>query len=134
VGKLKTELNINEIGKFRFYSGILVGVGFAIVLNVLFRYLLSLANLGTYLDQWSLDYNITRYDRYLIGFSSVAFSFCYTTYLWMGKPFASVRNKTMRLRMAQINPIWIFYGVLLFLLRWFPFFLGLELTIEKDLG
>ena len=34
--------------------------------------------------------------------------------------------------MAQINPIWILFGTLLFLLRLFWFFAGVSLTIEKD--
>lgn len=67
-----------------------------------------------------------------IGFTSVGFTFCFTTYLWMSKPFTTNRRKTLKLRMAQINPIWIFFGVLMFLLRMFWFLAGVELTIEKD--
>ena len=130
--KLKSDLKINEIGGFQFYSGVLVGIGYSFILNILFRYILRLSNLGMYIDEWSLAYEIPNYYYVLIGYSSVAFSFCLTTYLWMSKPFATIRRKTIRLRMAQVNPIWIFYGVLLFLLRWFAFFLGLELTIEED--
>jgi len=85
-----------------------------------------------YVDEWNLKYEIPTYYYILIAYASIAFSFCITTYMWMSKPNASIRRKTIRLRMAQVNPIWIFYGVLLFLLRWFAFFLGLELTIEKD--
>jgi len=50
----------------------------------------------------------------------------------MSKPFATNRRKTLKLRMAQINPIWILFGTLLFLLRMFWFLAGVELTIEKD--
>ena len=129
---LKSDLRIDEIGKFRFYSGILIGIGYSLVLNLLFRFILRLSNLGMYVDEWNLEYEIPIYYYYLIGYSSVAFSFCLTTYMWMSKPYATIRTKTIRLRMAQVNPIWVFYGVLLFLLRWFAFFLGLELTIKKD--
>ena len=85
-----------------------------------------------YIDQWNLDYEIPVYYYILIGFASVGFSFCFTTYLWMSKPFATNRRKTLKLRMAQINPIWIFFGTLMFLLRMFWFLASIELTIEKD--
>jgi hypothetical protein len=85
-----------------------------------------------YIDQWNLDYEIPGYYYILIGFSSVGFAFCFTTYLWKSKPFATNRRKTIKLRMAQINPIWIFFGTLMFLLRMFWFLTGVELTIEKD--
>lgn len=130
--QIKSEFSINEIGKFRFYSGILIGIGFSIILNSLFRQTLRLCNLGTDIDQWNLNYEITIYYYLLIGFTSIGFAFCFTTYLWMSKPFATNRRKTLKLRMAQLNPIWIFFGTLMFLLRMFWFLAGVELTIEKD--
>jgi len=130
--KLKSDFTINEIGKFRFYSGIIFGIGFSLILNSLFRLTLRLANLGMYIDQWNLDYEILTYYYILIGFAAIGFAFCFTTYIWMSKPFATNRRKTIRLRMAQINPIWIFFCTLLFLLRMFWFLAGVELTIEKD--
>lgn len=127
----KPYFSINEIGKFRFYSGIVIGIGFSIILNSLFRLTLRAGNLGININDWTLIYEISIYYYILIGFTSVGFSFCFTTYLWMSKPFATNRRKTMKLRMTQINPIWIFFGTLTFLLRMFCFFMGLELTIEK---
>ncbi|WP_377715728.1 hypothetical protein [Pseudofulvibacter geojedonensis] len=88
--------------------------------------------MGMYIDQWNIDYEIPTYYNILIGFSSIGFAFCFTTYLWMSTPFVANRKKTLKLRMAQINPIWIFFGVLLFLLRMFWFLASIELTIEKD--
>ncbi|CAM4150463.1 MULTISPECIES: hypothetical protein [Flavobacterium] len=129
---LKPNFSIDEIGKFRFYSGALIGIGFSIILNSLFRMTLRLCNLGMYIDQWNLNYEISVYYYTLIGFTSVGFAFCFTTYLWMSKPFAINRRKTLKLRMAQINPIWIFFGTLMFLLRMFWFLSGVKLTIEKD--
>lgn len=84
------------------------------------------------IDQWNLNYEIPNYYYILIGFTSVGFSFCFTTYLWMSKPFATNRRKTLNLRMSQINPIWVFYGTLMFLLRMFWFLASVEITIEKD--
>jgi len=123
---------VNEIGTFRFYSGVVIWIGFSTVLNALFRVALKFGNLGMYFQEWRLDYEINDYYSYLIGFASIAFAFCFTTYIWMSNPFASIRKKTSRLRMAQINPIWIFFGSFLFLLRMLMFFLSVELTLEKD--
>ncbi len=134
--KLKSDFTIIEIGKFRFYSGIAIGIGFSLILNSLFRKILKICNVGELITDlnWSNfnSYEFSTYYLTLIGFASIGFSFCYTTYLWMSKPFATIRKKTVRLRMAQINPIWILFGTLLFLLRLFGFFVGVNLTIEKD--
>ncbi len=95
-----------------------------------------MCNLGNVITDlsWSNSYNyqFSNYYLTLISFASIAFSFCITTYLWMSKPFASNRKKTLRIRMAQINPIWILFGTFMFLLRLFWFFAGVDLTIEKD--
>ena len=133
---LKSDFTINEIGKFRFYSGIVIGIGYCIIFNSLLRISLKLCNIGDNIEAMNwlniINYEFSSYYLTLIGFASVGFSFCFTTYLWMSKPFATDRKKTIRLRMAQINPIWILFGTLMFLLRLFWFFAGIELTIEKD--
>ena len=35
--KLKSDFLINEIGKFRFYSGIIIGIGYCLIFNSLLR-------------------------------------------------------------------------------------------------
>ena len=134
--KLKSEFTINEIGTFRFYSGIVIGIGFSLIFNSLFRLTLKLCNIGDVITDlsWSniITYEFSTYYLTLIGFASIGFSFCFMTYLWMSKPFATNRRKTIRLRMAQINPIWVLFGTFLFLIRMFWFLAGVDLTIEKD--
>ncbi|KAA5820435.1 hypothetical protein FPF71_17740 [Algibacter amylolyticus] len=134
--KLKSDFTINEIGKFQFYSGIAIGIGFSLIFNSLFRVFLKMCNVGEIITDlsWSnfYSYEFSIYYLTLIGFTSVGFSFCFTTYLWMSKPFATNRKKNIRLRMAQTNTIWILFGTLFFLLRLFWFFAGIDLTIEKD--
>lgn len=129
---LKPDFTINEIGKFQFYTGIIIGTAYSIIFNILLRQALIVCNLGECINQWSLDYEISTYYFVLIGFSSVSFSFCFTTYLWMSKPFANNRRRTLKLRMAQTNTIWVLFGTLLFLLRMFWFIAGVDLTIEQD--
>ena len=132
----KSDFSINEIGKFRFYSGILVGIGFSLILNKFFRLTLKLCDIGIYINDlsWSniYDYELTNYYLILIGFSSLGFAFCFTTYLWMSKPRATIKRKTIKLRFAQVNSIWIFAGIMLFLTRMYWLLAGVDLTIEKD--
>ncbi|WP_159021488.1 hypothetical protein [Formosa sp. L2A11] len=134
--KLKSDFSINEIGTLRFYSGIIVGIGYCLIFNTLLRITLRLCNIGDNIEAMNwlniINYEFSAYYLTLIGIASVGFSFCFTTYLWMSKPFATNRRKTLKLRMAQINPIWILFGTLLFLLRMFWFIAGVDLTIEKD--
>lgn len=128
----KPKFTINKIGRFQFYNGIVIGLGYSIVLNLLFRFVLRISNFGVSIDNWNFVYKIDAYYSLLIGFTSVAFAFCYTTYLWMSTPIFSYKRKKLRLRMASVNPIWIFYGVLMFLLRMFAYFSGTTLTIKED--
>lgn len=134
--KLKSDFLINEIGKFRFYSGIIIGIGYCLIFNSLLRITLKLCNVGNNIEAMNwlniVNYEFSTYYLTLIGFASAGFSFCFTTYLWMSKPFATNRKKTMKLRMDQINPIWILFGTLLFISRMFWFLASVDLTIEKD--
>lgn len=134
--KFKSKFSINEIGKFRFYSGIVIGILFSIILNSLFRLTLRLSNIGLEISDLNIrniiDYQFSFYYLCLISFSSISFAFCFTTYLWMSKPRTTIRRKTLKLRSAQANSIWIFGGTLFFLTKMFTFFAGTEITIEKD--
>ncbi len=134
--KLKSDFTINEIGKFRFYSGIVIGIGFSLIFNSLFQVILKISNVGEVFTDlnWAnyYSYEFSVYYLTLISVASIGFSFCFTTYMWMSKPFASIRRKTIRLRMAPINAIWILFGTLFFLLRMFWFFTGVAITIEND--
>jgi len=134
--KIKSDFTITEIGKFRFYSGIIIGIGFSLIFNSLLRLTLKLCNIGTTITDLSwfniVDYKISTYYLILIGFASFGFSFCFTTYLWMSKPIETNKRKKLKLRMAQMNSIWILFGSLMFLLRMFWFIADLELTIEKN--
>jgi len=129
---LKSKLTISEIGKFRFYSGIIIGLGYSVIFNYLFRFALRICNYGKYIEEWRYDYEISPYYYLLIGFASVGFSFSFTTYLWLSKPKARIKNRTLKLRFAQTSSIWVFFVTLFFLLRMFWFFASIDLTIEKD--
>ncbi|CAL2062595.1 conserved membrane hypothetical protein [Tenacibaculum sp. 190524A05c] len=126
------DFGVREIGKFQFYSGISVGLGYAITLNYLLRLTLRTCNLGMDINNWSLNYEISSYYYLLIGFSSVCFAFCFTTNLWLGKLFLKNSKRTLKHRKARVNSVWILFGTLMFLLRLFWFLLSVDITIEND--
>ncbi len=130
--KYKLDFGVREIGKFQFYSGVLVGLGYAFTFNFLLRLALRICNLGEYIDDWNLNYEINTFYYLLIGFSSVCFAFCFTTNLWMGKLFLKNSKRTLKYRKARVNSVWILFGTLMFLLRLFWFMAGLGITIEND--
>lgn len=132
LNKYKPNFGVSEIGKFQFYSGILFGLGYAFTLNYLFRLTLRICNLGMYIDDWSLNYEINPFYYLLIAFSSVCFAFCFTTNLWMSKVYVKDKRRKLKIRKAQFNSIWILFGTLMFLLRLFWYLAGVEITIEND--
>ena len=133
---LKPDFTINEIGKFQFYSGILIGFGFSLTFNSLFRQISKISDFGNVMAEssWNriLNYEFSFYYLTLIGFTSFAFAFCFTTYLWMSKPFARIKRKNLKLRFAQANSLWILFGTLIFLTRMIWFIGGIEISIEND--
>ena len=118
---LKAEFSINEIGKGRFFIGIAVGLCWAIVFKLFFKYCFGYGNLGVFVDDWSLDYELTPYIKLLNGYNSVGFAFCMTTFIWMSKLRATNRKKTSRHRMAAANSQWVFYAILYVLARLWVF-------------
>lgn len=127
----KAKFTINKIGKFQFYSGVIIGLGYSIVFNFLLRFVLRVSNFGIYIDDWNFVYKINAYYSLLIGFASIVFSFCYTTYLWMSKSVL-IGNRKLKYRVVQSNSIWVLFIVLMFLLRMFSFFSTTTLTIQDD--
>lgn len=133
---IKSDFTVTEIGKFRFYSGVAIGIGFSFTFNTLFRQISKIAEFRPVVDEssWNriIDYELTFYYLTLIGFTSVAFAFCFTTYLWMSRPFARIKRKTTKLRFAQTNSMWIFFGTLLFLIRMIWVIGETDISIEND--
>lgn len=134
--KLKQKFSIKEIGVFRFYSGLIVGVGFSFVLNSLLRQIFRILQFNKAFVESSskgiLDYNFSIYNLNIIGFTSVSLAFCFITYLWMSKLYSSVRRKTLKLRFAQTNSVWVFGSVLLFLTQMISFVDEAQISVESD--
>lgn len=132
---IKPAFTLKDIGAFQFYSGVMVGIGFSVVFNFLFRLGLRISSSNIIDSQFItqiLEYNISSYYSLLIGYTSVGFGFCYTTYLWMSRLTTHPKKKTKHLRFAQANSLWILFTTLIFLFRMYGFFSGEELTLIND--
>ncbi|WP_194852532.1 hypothetical protein [Nonlabens antarcticus] len=80
----------------------------------------------------SYDYTLNNYYQLIIGFNAVAFSFCFTTSLWMGNIRAINRNKTRKLRMAAANSKWVIYSVLAILGKMLFYIASAGINLERD--
>lgn len=126
--KYKPEFNIDRIGHFRFYSGILIGFGYSIILTYLFQMLSKTNNITIALNDgnWNNLIN-SKLDFYYTSFFallSVSLGFCFTTYLWLSKPNSRKRNETRKLRFGHTNSIFIFEVIMLVLTRFFTIYMG----------
>lgn len=126
--KYKSKFNAEQIGRFRFYSGILVGTGHSIILTCLFQMLSKTNNVSIALNDgnWNnlLNSKLDFYYTLFFGLLSVSLGFCFTTYLWMSKPNSTKRNERLNLRFAQTNSIFIFGVIMLVLTRFFTIYMG----------
>jgi hypothetical protein len=126
--KYKSDFNIEQIGRFRFYSGIVVGIGYSIILTFLFQMLSKTNNVTIALNDgnWNnlINSKLDFYYTSFFGFLSVSLGFCFTTYLWMSKPNSKKRNVTRKLRFAQTNSIFVFGVIMLVLTRFFTIYMG----------
>ena len=126
--KYKYDFNIEKIGRFRFYSGIVVGIGYSIILTFLFQMLSKTNNVTIALNDGNWNNLINSkpdfYYTSFFGFLSVSLGFCFTTYLWMSTPNSEKRNITRKLRFAQTNSIFVFGLIMLVLTRFFTIYMG----------
>ncbi len=108
-----------QTGNFEFYSGILVGIGYSIILNILFQQIAKTRSITSAIREgnWKefVNTSFSNFDLLIISTFSVALGFCFTTYLWMSKRKVRNRRKNFRLNIAQTNSIFIF-GLILFVL------------------
>ena len=141
--KYKSEFNINQIGQFRFYSGIIVGIGYSIVLTFLFQILSITNNIVIAMNDgnWNnlINSKLDFYYTLFFGLLSVSLGFCFTTYLWTSKLYSHKRNETRKLRNTQTNSIFMFGVIMLVLTRFFTIYMGFNyddfnLDLKKYLG
>ncbi len=133
---IRSSLTIKEIGTFRFYKGIVLGIGYSLIFNSLLRLIIRLNNVKVTVFTNTIinTYEFTVYYLILAAITAISFGFCITTYIWLSNPFASTKNKTRRIRSSQTNTIVILYVVLLFLARMQTFFMDTAIVLQRDFG
>ncbi|MAQ75946.1 MAG: hypothetical protein CL613_06415 [Aquimarina sp.] len=118
---IKKHFTITEIGSIRFYIGLVLGAGYAIILNLLlqlFRKTFHFVNVDYGITLTNLNYQtLSFYDSFFNGLLATSLAFCITTYYWMNKPVIKNRNTKSRIRFAQTNAIFMFSYILMFLSR-----------------
>lgn len=134
--QFKRSLTIEEISPFRFYWGIFLGVGYSVAFYALMRTAMRIANIGSTIDvyePWYIyKYQFNSYDLQLISITAVSMGFCYTASFWMGNLNHKHKTKTLQLRMASVNALWMLYGTLFFLVKLNNFLFNLD--IQDNFG
>ena len=126
--KYKADFNIDRIGRFRFFSGIVIGITYSIILTFLFQMFVKTNNVVIAMNDGNWDNLInSKLDFYFtlfFGLLSVSLGFCFTTYLWTSKPNSENRNENRKLRNTQTNSIFMFGVIMLVLTRFFTIYMG----------
>ena len=138
VTKFKYKFSIENIGKNRFYFGIFLGFGYAIIFNYLLRIATMISNFEFYDEvPFFLSYKsfvFTQYMLNLISFSSVSFGFTFTIYIWLSGTTIENRKLKSKIRFAQNYSIFMLFVCLLFLIRLLTFFIQNPIYLENDLN
>jgi hypothetical protein len=136
--RFKLPFTIKNIGEFRFFSGLIIGILYSLILNQLFRLTTKLCNVGTFwdIDNWIINqnYELENYSLILINFASISFALCFTTYIWLSKPIIKNNWRKRHSRFGQTNSIFMFYFTLIFLTKLLSFWVGTDLSLKNDFG
>lgn len=109
---IKSNFTIQQIGPFRFYSGLIVGLLFSLTLYLFFQYFIQISNVlaTTTSSYWptAVKEESSFYASFFWSLLSISIAFSFTSYLWTSKPILSNRRETRINRLAQMNALFIF--------------------------
>lgn len=141
--KIKSKFNILKIGKFRFYSGLLIGIIYSYLINLLLNLLVKSKDITYALSDgnWSkfLNSEVNFYYSFLISLLSANIAFCFTTYIWMSKIYIKNKREKLKIRYSQTNAIFTFGLIFLILIRFYQIyfqfnFSGFSLNLKDEYG
>lgn len=139
--KNKSDFTIEQIGRFRFFSGIIVGLIFSITLYVFFLNLIKVKdvleamNNGYYKTPFSEHPDF--YHSFFWSLFSISLGFCFTIYLWTSKPTLKNRRETRINRIAHLNSLFVFGFIFLCAFRLLELYMAfhfVDLEIKDYLG
>ncbi len=132
----KPTFSIREIGKVRFYGGILFSLFLSVILYLFFINMIKSQFVGiAMLDgNWSRLREFRFGDKALYFFAlfSSSLGFIYASQFWLFNEFPKKRSNRMKVRKAKTQGLHIFYIVLLVLLRCFLMVTGISLDGYGD--
>lgn len=121
MNKLKPTLTIKDIGKFRFYWGILLGIVYGFYLNIWLRFIdtsfFVVFDLSGHYNLSLDSFIISSYNSFLLAFTSSALGFCITMYIWTSKPLSLNRRITFKNRIANTNSMFVSMLILFILTK-----------------
>jgi hypothetical protein len=139
--KHKSDFNVEQIGCFRFYSGLIIGFIFSLVLNQFFLSIIQISDsLVLATDSYSkipIDSKPTFYYSFFWSLFSISLAFSFTVYLWTCKPILNTRRETRLNRIAQTNSLFIFALIFLSVSRLLQFYIGfhyVDFEIKEEVG
>lgn len=139
--KIKPDFNVEQIGSFRFYSGILVGLIFSFILNLFFLNIINMSDVMAALAYGSWEISLSQKSDFYYSFFwslfSISIGFSFTIYLWTGKPLLKTPRQTRINRIANTHAYFIF-GLIFFsisrLLQLYIQFHNVEYSVKEEFG
>jgi uncharacterized membrane protein len=139
--KYKSDFNIEQIGRFRFYSGLIIGLIFSLILNQFFLNLIQLSDVLSAMSKgyWETPFSekTTFYYSFFWSLFSISLAFSFTSYLWTSKPTLKNRRETRMNRIAQTNSLFIFGLIFLSISRLLQFYIEfhyVDYEIKEEVG
>lgn len=137
----KPEFSIEQIGYFRFYSGVIIGLIFSLILNQFFLNLIQMSDFLTAMTNGYLKTPISEkldfYYSFFWSLFSISLGFCFTGYLWTSKPTLNNRRETRINRIAQTNSLFVFGLIFLSISRILQFYIEfhyVDFEIKEEVG
>jgi len=136
--KIKSNLTIQEIGKFRFYSGLFIGFGTSFFLYIMFQYFIlisyELATLFSGINNTKPIEDLTFENAFFLALLASSLGFSFTTYVWMSNVFHNDFRIRRLTRIAQTNSMFIIGLMAYMLFRFFTVLMTFNVTqIDFDL-
>lgn len=121
MNRYKPTFSIREIGKVRFYGGVLFGLLQSLVV---FHFLISIIKseftfTTGYYDGWDLyfKFEFDSWTLYIIALISVSLSFCFITQFWLSLSTGQKRSRRFKKLKARTQTYFIFFFILAALLK-----------------
>jgi uncharacterized membrane protein len=137
----KSHFHIEQIGYFRFYTGIGVGVLFSLILDQFFLNLIKMSDVLVAMNNGYYNTPLNEkpdfYYSYFWSLFSISLGFSLTSYLWTSKPVLTNKRETRINRLAHANSLFLFGFVFFSISRLLQFYIEfhyIDYEIKSEVG